>query len=258
MEDIMIFETYGDKNKPVALLIHCIFYPGSSNYRGIIPYLEKDHYVVVPRLEGIDYPHHDFTPRVYQADKIVVWLKENNIDHIGFLLGASFGSAVAFELLKELWLKIDLAVLDAPALKHSKFRGLCFYLELKKLVKNFKNKGMLVFDEDSRYRNISLDDKKYILNVYSNLDNDTIKKLSFSCYDYTLPSVLYRPDTKIKFMFGENDKARMSMEEVKNLQSGEIKIIKGMDHMQYIFDSPLDFLHDCGLDYQELGECHNL
>lgn len=248
MEDVMIFETYGDKTKPVALLIHCIFYPGASNYRGIIPYLEKGYYVVVPRLEGLDYPHHDFTSRVYQADKIVSWLKENKIDHIGFLLGASFGAAVAFEILKELWLKIDVAVLDAPALKQSKVRGMFFYMELKKLVKEFKTRGMKVFDNDPRYKYVSMSDKEYILNVYKNLDNDTIKKLSFSCYDYTLPSAIYRPDTKIKFLFGEKDKAKMNLPEIKNLHSGEIKIIEGMDHMQYIFDKPKDYLNDCGLN----------
>lgn len=249
----MIFETYGDKSKPVALLIHCIFYPGTSNYRSVIPHLEKNYYVVVPRLEGLDYPHNDFKPRVSQADKIVSWLRENKIDHIGFLLGASFGAAVAFEILKELWLKIDVAVLDAPALKQSRLRGMVFYLELKKLVSDFKNKGMKVFENNPRYKYLSDADREYILNVYRHLDKDTIKKLSFSCYDYTLPSAIYRPDTKIKFLFGENDKAKMNLPEIKSLHSGEIKIIDGMDHMQYIFDKPMDYLNDCGI-----GVCSNI
>ena len=75
-----------------------------------------------------------------------------------------------------------------------------------------------------------------------------MKKIAFSCYDYTLPSVLYRDDTDLVFLFGEKDKSKINLPEIKSLDAGKIKIIDGMSHMQYMFEDPQQFLRECGLD----------
>ncbi|WAW15825.1 alpha/beta fold hydrolase [Peptostreptococcus equinus] len=243
----MLFETFGDKDKPVALLIHGIFYPGSTSYKTLIPLLEKDYYVLVPHLEGINYPVSKFISSMEQSNEIVKWLKENNINKISFLLGSSFGTSVAFELMKELWLQIDIVAFDGPTLKNSKYRGTLFYMELNKLVGDIKKYGMKAFDKWPRYNHISTEDKIYIKNVFENISSETIKKIAFSCYHYKLPSQLFRENTKITFLIGDRDRSKKNLPELKILAAGDIKIIKDMSHLEFMFKNPLKFLEECGL-----------
>lgn len=244
----MKVETFGNPNNPVALLIHSIFYPGITSYKTILPLLEDNYYVIVPNLNGLTYPYTEFVSQRKQAEDIIMWLKENNIGNIHFLLGSSYGSAIAFEILKEQSLQIDKATLDSPALKHSKLHGYVFYRQLKRVVDSAKKYGVDGLNKHDRYKYLSHEDKEYCIKVYENLDNKTMKKMSFSCYDYILPSQLYRKDTKVVFLFGENDKSKINLNEVKSLHSGEIRIIDGMKHMQLVFEKPLEFLQECGLD----------
>ena len=210
--------------------------------------MEDKYYVVIPNLNGLTYPHTDFVSTRKQADEIIGWLKENKINHIGFLLGSSYGSSVAFEILKEQWLKIDSAALDSPALKCSKIYGFLFYCELKKMVKKMKKKGMSAFENSEKYKYLSDEEEEYCLKVYQAMDKKSLKDISYSCYDYTLPSQLYRKGTKVRFLFGEKDKAKINLPEVRNLKSGEIRIVQGMSHMQLMFEDPVEFLQECGLD----------
>lgn len=244
----MKFQTFGNPKNPVALLIHSIFYPGVTSYNTLIPLLEKKYYVIVPNLDGLSYPHTNFVSTRGQAAKILEWLRQNDINHIHFLLGSSYGTSVAFEILKEQWLSIDKAGLDAPALKQSKIRGFIFYLEMKKMINSFIKKGKDAFNTIPHYKYLSKTDEDYCLQVFRNMDKKSLKKLAYACYDYTLPSQLYRRDTKVRFLFGENDKAKMNLPEIRNLDSGEIIIIDGMSHMQFMFEKPNEFLKECGLE----------
>lgn len=244
----MNVQTFGDSKKPVALLVHSIFYPGVTSYRTILPLLIKDYYVVIPNLEGLDYPHSDFVSARCQSDKIIDWLKEHNIDRIAFLLGSSYGTSVAFEILKDINLKIDKAALDAPAMKCSRIQGLKLYMEMKKTSNGLKRHPKEFFSKAKKYRYLNKEDEQHCIDVYSGIDNDCLKKIAFSCYDYTLPSRLYRDDTSIVFLFGEKDKAKINLPEIKSLGAGKIKIIDGMSHMQYMFENPHQFLIECGLE----------
>ena len=243
----MKVETFGDPEKPVALLVHSIFYPGITSYRTILPLLTKDYYVVVPNLEGLDYPHSEFVSARCQSDKILEWLEEHNIDRIAFLLGSSYGASVAFEILKDINLKIDKAALDAPAMKCSRLHGLKLYLEMKKTSNGFKKHPDKFFSKTEKYKYLKDEDEKHCIDVDKGIDKDCLKKIAFSCYDYTLPSRLYREGTKIVFLFGEKDKAKINLPEIKSLGAGDIKIIDGMSHMQYMFEEPKQFLKECGL-----------
>ncbi|MBC2577492.1 alpha/beta hydrolase [Peptostreptococcus russellii] len=244
----MKIETFGNPDKPVALLVHSIFYPGVTSYKTILPLLMEKYYVVIPNLNGLTYPHTDFVSTRKQADEIIKWLKDNKITEIAFLLGSSYGSSVAFEILKEQWLQIDRAALDSPALKSSKFYGFLFYCELKKMVKKMKKMGMNAFKNSEKYRYLDNKEEEYCLKVYQGMDKKSLKDISYSCYDYTLPSQLYRKGTKVRFLFGEKDKAKINLPEVRNLKSGEIRIVEGMSHMQLMFEDPVEFLQECGLD----------
>lgn len=244
----MKVDTFGNSKNPVALLIHSIFYPGVTSYRKIIPILEKKYYVVVPHLYGLTYPHTDFVPQRKQAEDIVQWLKEHDINKIDFLLGSSYGSSIAFEILKDQSIEIDKAALDSPALKNSRLHGFLFYMELKKVINEAKKFGFEGLKRLEKYKYLSDDDDIYCTKVYETIDKKTLKNMSYSCYEYILPSQLYRKNTKVVFLFGENDKAKINLNEVKNLETGEIRIIQGMKHMQLIFEQPMEFLQECGLN----------
>lgn len=244
----MKVDTFGNPDNPAILLIHSIFYPGITSYRSILPLIEKDYYVIIPNLDGLNFPHSEFISTRRQADQIIDWLKKNDIFHIHFILGSSYGSSVAFEILKDQSLKIDKAALDSPALKCSKIYGMMLYHEMKKMVKTFKKKGVNAFHSYDKYKYISKDDEEYCLKVYNDMDKKTIKNLAYSCYDYVLPSELYREGTTIRFLFWEKDKSKINLPEIKELKAGEIRILEGMSHMQYIFENPVDFLHECDLE----------
>ncbi|WP_101772847.1 alpha/beta fold hydrolase [Peptostreptococcus faecalis] len=244
----MKFDTYGDQENPVALLIHSIFYPGATGYRTMLPILTKKYYVIVPNLDGLSYPNEKFISTRCQAEKIINWLEENNIKHISFLLGSSYGTSIAFEILKDQHLEIDNAALDAPTLKNNKFKGLLLYFELKKIIKDVKKNGIKAFDNYEKYKYLNEEDKEYCSNVYKSIKKESLKDIAFECYDYTLPSQLYRKDTKVIFLFGEKDRAKNNLPEIKKLKSGDIKIIESMDHMQYMFEETDGFLKACGLN----------
>ncbi len=228
--------------------MHSIFYPGVTNYKAILPLLVDKYYVVIPNLNGLTYPHTEFVSTRKQADEIIQWLKENNKNKIAFLLGSSYGSSVAFEILKEQWLDIDKVALDSPALKNSRLHGFLFYFELRKMVRKMKRLGKNAFKNSKKYRYFDSKEEEYCLKVYQGMDKKSLRNISHSCYDYTLPSQLYRKGTKVRFLFGENDKAKINLPEVKSLESGEIRIAEGMSHMQLMFEDPVQFLHECGLN----------
>lgn len=245
----MKFETFGDKKNPVALLVHCIFFPGMASFRTIVPILSEKYYVVVPHLEGLDDSDSKFISTRKQADKILAWLKENKINKISFLLGSCYGSSVGFEILKDLSIKIERIAFDAPTLKHSRLRAMIFFIQLKNLVSEFKKYGREVFQKNKDYKHLTKADEEFCLKVFQKMNVKTIRNLSSTCYDYTLPSCIYREETKMVFLFGENDKSKVNLPEVRCLDYGEIKIIKGMRHLQYMFEKPMEFLLECGLDF---------
>lgn len=243
----MKIETFGDPKNPVALLIHGIFYPGITSYRSILPILEKKYYVIIPNLNGLTYPKTEFVSTRKQGEQIIEWLNKNGINHIHFLLGSSYGSSIAFEILKEQSLTIDKAALDSPALKNSRLQGMILHHEMKKTVKDFRKNGIKAFKHFKKYKYFNKIDEEYCLKVYNCMDNHTIKNLAYSCYEYRLPSELYRKGTQVRFIFGENDKSKINLPEIKELKSGEIKIVGGMSHLQYMFENPTGFLLECGL-----------
>ena len=81
----MIFETVGDKSKPVIIMINGSFCTG----KGLLPIAEKisdKYYVILPTYDG----HHEnggiFTTRQDQANKIIEYLRKENIKKIELIL----------------------------------------------------------------------------------------------------------------------------------------------------------------------------
>ena len=132
----MLFNEYGDKNKPVILLMHGMLQDWHSMY-DFMHYLEEDYRLIIPAMNGM-YPNSpDFVDFTRECEEIEAFLLEKYEGKILAVYGISQGATVMTELLARNKVQIEYAFLDGLYVAHQgKLSGILTYRMFKKAKQN--------------------------------------------------------------------------------------------------------------------------
>ncbi|MFD3156882.1 alpha/beta fold hydrolase [Haloimpatiens sp. FM7330] len=236
----MKFKTLGNQQKPVALFIHAMFIT-SDMYNQITELLKDDYYIVLPSLDGHDIEEHStFYSAEDEADKIITYLKENNINNIKILLGVSLGGIIAFEVFRRNQVKINKVFLDgSPFIQLSQIRIKIMEIIFKKIAhKSAKDPNKLNI-LDKKCPSMA----KLMKETCGSMSDETIKNLAHTCYTYQLPKeIKLQLHEKLTFLYGTKEKARVCIPTVKKYKNCNLIIKEGYSHCEFLMKKPVEYV----------------
>lgn len=116
----MRFYSFGHQNNPVLLLLPGTCCHWKSNFRSVIPFLEKDFYVVCASYDGFDETEQTVFPDMLtEAAKIEDYIQANFGGHIRAAYGCSMGGSFVGLLIQRGNIRIDHGILGSSDLDQS-------------------------------------------------------------------------------------------------------------------------------------------
>ena len=113
----MLFNEYGDKNKPTILLMHGMLQDWHSMY-DLMHFLEEDYHLIIPAMNGM-YPNApEFKDFASECEEIETYILDKYEGKILAVYGISQGATVMTELLARNKVKIEYAFLDGLYVAH--------------------------------------------------------------------------------------------------------------------------------------------
>ena len=229
----MIFETIGNKDNPVVLMLNGSF----STDKGLSAIAERiadSYYVILPIYDG----HHEnggiFTTKEEQAKKIIDYLAENDINHIALLQGVSMGAEIAFTVYKmseENNIEVDHCLFDGGPFYHfpwlmrmfmrAKFRRFVHQAQtgtLDEIMERFSNNKMIkwmIHGDISPYRWFI----EGLAESAPHMSDESVNNESDACYTFDFPALTEEAQRKALFIWSTNEPAFSSFKKVKKCYS---------------------------------------
>ena len=233
----MVFHTFGNKEKPVAVMIHGMLTPWQI-WKSAAERLSEDYYLIIPELDAHTEDEPSFFVSVEEeADKIKEYVMENSGGNISLLCGLSMGGRIAATLAALPGIMVENLVLDGAPLK-----------SMPKILINIMKKNYKQIIEKSRKRDPKILEsarkdflpEKYIpdyLKIADNMDEKSIENIMdsvFSAFDFkkyeNVNTILFIHGTKGNEVVSK--KSALKMKEF-NPQT-EIKCFKGYAHAELL------------------------
>lgn len=227
----MLFNEFGNKEKPAILLMHGMLQDWNSMY-DFMHYLESDYRLIIPAMNGM-YPDSPlFINFGKECEEIEEFLIKNYYGHILAVYGVSQGATVMTELLARNKVQIDYAFLDGLYVAHQgKLSGIGTYRMLQRAK---KNKGQFPKAMNIVMKLMGLGEEDYIMMKYIYWDVDDVSMYNNLIVNYTYhvnPNIA-KTKTKVYLWCGSKEPyARKSNNIVKKyLTVYEEEIWDGMGH----------------------------
>lgn len=157
----MIFNTFGNPENPVVILLAGSFCP-SESLEIIYNNLKSDYYIVAPTYNGCHENSKAFTSRQNEAAEICSYIKNSDISVIKMVYGQSMGSEVGIELIYQL-------INNGVVVKHGFFDGApcaffpkpmrkIMFVVFRKFINSLRGKSL----EDSVLYEVNYDQRGYV------------------------------------------------------------------------------------------------
>lgn len=241
----MTFETLGDNNNPAVILIHSMM----SSAKDCMPFgkeLSDEYFVIMPTLDGHGKDGTDLLTVDKEAEKIIDYLKLNNIKYLAMIQGSSMGAEVALEVSRQADLngiKTLISFFDggpffhfAPwfrffmRMKFKKLTGILGGDDPDKAVEELKNNKMIRFiakDKIDQYSGML----RSIVSEKRTFSDKTIENMVNICYKCDLPEFDKEKQKRLIFFFSKIEPARKSRERLlKAYPDALFKDIDGYSH----------------------------
>jgi pimeloyl-ACP methyl ester carboxylesterase len=235
----MRFETFGNPGAAkCGLMLHAMGV-NSAQFREIADLLSCDYYLILPTFDG----HHadgktEFTTIEDQADKILAYLREQEISKIDFICGSSLGALVAYEIYLRGQLSVRKYVLDGGPffrLGSAKKFVMCrlFWLPFV-LLKTCPRLTVL----GERKFGISL--TAIAVKVSSFITKRDINNIVSSMGHARIPETL-REDSQLVFHYGGRENALRSFKRFRHLSGYELIVKEGYGHCQFVMGKSAEY-----------------
>ena len=150
----MFVHEFATGNKPIMVLVHGVLTPWQVWTPQITAFKEKYNIYVVALNAHTEESASEFVSVQSEAEEIVQYFKEKNIDIIDVLCGISLGGKIAYEIWKSENLNIHNLILDgAPLVACPKFA-------IKIMINNYKD---IIHKSKVRDKKVIENFKKYFL-----------------------------------------------------------------------------------------------
>ncbi len=228
----MKFQTFGNKNNKVVLLIHTLF-TSADFFAPITKILAKDYFVIVPTLSG-HYENSIFISTEEETLQIKAFLMENHIESIYALAGFSLGGNIAYHFFCENAKMIEKVIIDsAPLFNFPKFIKNIFYRKYTKCLKKIKDGNCDITKElDKHFDGMG----KYQKDIAPIVSFESLKNLIDGCYHNTIYKLSENDLKKITFIYGSKDAARLCK---ARLKKDNIYNMKGYGHCGLYRENPM-------------------
>ena len=241
----MTFQTLGNRQNPAVMLIHGMISSGAD----CEPFgrcLADEYYVILPTLDGHGNDGTDLLPLEGEVDRLVGYLKENDIHSMAMVQGSSMGAEIALSVVKRLEqenIPLTCGFFDGGPFFHFNpvFRSF-MHRKFKSLVKVFDtddhkaaynglmNNPFLQFvakDKATQYEPLirSMTQKR------RHFSDKTVKNLVSICYKCDLPELDDDAQKRMVFFFSYEEPARKSRKRlIKAYPDAEYRDIHGYAH----------------------------
>ena len=231
----MHFLGYGNKEKPIVLMIHGNFTSAKSCYHQILEKLAKDYYLVLPVIEGFDNSDERFISVENTARKIEKYIIKKFPQGVYGICGLSLGGTITACLLERNRLRPKKAFIDAAfgvdlgkkATGYTLLFGILSWLLRPIEAVPFIKKGINFLIPISKIGYFGCDVK----NEY---------RICKSVYHYQVSEHLQACQTEVRFIYGSREKypAQTAKLMKKYLPHMCISVKKGLGHAGYLMFHP--------------------
>lgn len=249
----MTFETLGSKNNPAILLIHGMM-SSARDCMTFGQYMADEYYVIMPTLDGHGHDGTDLLEVDKEAEKIIDYLKENNIHSLSLIQGSSMGAEVALEVRRQAGLNnipTTLCFFDGGpffhftpwfrAIMRKRFTSLVKLLDTDDPVKaqeNLSNNPFLKFvvkEKLEQYSGLI----ESMVSERRHFSQKTIENLVNICYKCDLPEFTADEQESFLFFFSAEEPAHDSKKRlVKAYPNAQYQDIENYGHCSYQFMEP--------------------
>lgn len=243
----MIFNTFGNSEKPVVIMLAGSFCPPES-MENIYSVLKDSYYIIAPDYNGQYEGSKDFTTRREEAAEIKQYLEDCGISAVRMIYGQSMGSEIGIELMSQLisaGIKVESSFFDgAPCIKLSRAYKAIMYLKFRSMLKMLKGKSMENIMDIGVIRMFYKNDPdsarcliEPMLTTLPYITERTIKNENECCYTFDFPPFDEETQCNMHFFYDKNEKAcRLCMKYVKRAYpKAEFEIVSGYAHLTYAF-----------------------
>ena len=246
----MIFNTFGENDKPIFILIHGIWMPWQC-WQSYIDELQKNYYVIVVVLDAhVENEVSEFVSIGDETKKIVNWLVTNCYTNLFAIYGISMGGVIAYRIACDNHISLQKIILDgAPLVATPPFLKLFMKWQYQRLLHQMqqrKSQALIGFEKNFL-------PKRYLENFLNFADTMTdrsivnmIDSLGNSQFQYHLNSadirILYLHGTKINEILSKKTARMLS----KLVPATTVISFKGYAHAElaiYHFEECMQVLN---------------
>lgn len=227
----MVFHTFGDKNKPVVILMHGMCQHWKCMYE-LMAKLEENYYLIIPGMDGFYEGADDFTTFANQCEQIENYINENHNGKVYGFYGVSQGTIVGSELLARKKIEINKAYFDGTYVAHQGYlAGLATYSMFSKAKRN-GGKLPKVFNVVMNLMGLTEEDMDMLSYIYWDVSYESIKQNMIQNYTYHLKPEIANTKTKIWLCCGSKEPyAKKSHRMIKKyIVPEEENILEGYGH----------------------------
>jgi pimeloyl-ACP methyl ester carboxylesterase len=237
----MRYLTFGEKKKPVVVLIHGY----GISWRMWLPQIESfrhSYFVVVPVLDGHDEENEsDFISVERSAKAIINYIENMFHSNIFAICGTSLGATITVEILAQNKINVEKAIIDGgPLVPMNKVMlSLATKIRLRqnKRMRN-GNRQMVKRMRKMFYPKLMAEE---VFNTCARMSDTTCKNVQSSAFTYRLSPAIKNTKTKITYWYGSKETffLKKSAEAIsKILPSTQVKVFQGFDHGELCIGHP--------------------
>ncbi len=240
----MYINEYGNRTKPLVVLLAPMMVSGSDLYKLMSPYLKGDYHIISPDQGG-----HGQAGAYINADEEYACLKkyllDNGMNKIDLVYGASLGVAVAYRLFLDPDFLVEHAWFDGVAL--AKSAGFAEWF-MKKLFRSRKKKleKTKVEASSNLVKIYGYDFAKMMTKNFERITLEDIDSICFACCHYDLRKLSETEQKKLHLDFGETDPdLKISKKTIPIYMPGvELKVRAGYSHCGYMAAKPQEYVNE--------------
>ena len=240
----MYINDYGEKDKPLVILLAPMMVSGTDLYELIHPYLKGEYHIIAPDQGG-----HGKAGGYESADEeyrqLKSYLLENGYQTIKLLYGASLGVAVAYRLFMDSDFNVEHAWFDGVALNKS--AGFMDVM-MRRLSKSKKKKLAKTKTEASQslVKMYGYDFARMMTKNFERITDIDIDDICYACCHYDLKPFTAEQQEKLHLEYGEKDfdlgLSKKAL--VKYLPNVHPVIRKGYPHCGYMAANQKEYVEE--------------
>ena len=226
----MIFDTLGNKSNPAIVMINGSFTSGKS-LSNIAEKLADEFFMIMPTYDGHHENGGEFSTRDIQVQKMIDFLRTEDIHEIALIQGISMGAEVALDLAAAVYHEPDMNVKSCffnggpffsfniimRKIMQRKFLGFvhdCQHGSVDEIMERFGNNKMvqwMVKGNIEPYRGMIIG----MADVAPFMSDKSIRNESDACYTFDFPEIPMDEQKKYVFSWSSDEPAFKSCKKIK-------------------------------------------